>query len=260
MNTTKNLKLLSLMSFSFMLIMNAAANIIPFNNMTTKAVSDYYQNLFTPSAFTFSIWSIIYFSLIISIILNLKSTTNEPSDRKINQLFVISSVLNGFWMLAWHYFQIEIALLIMLGLFITLALINRITHKSMIENKNHLLRKIAFSLYFGWITIALVANSAALLSHYQFNLFNLSEPVWMVITLIIVTFISLYTIYKMKDQVYGAVVIWSLIGILTNHTSVTGYNNQYPIIIYTLIISLTFIGILELYLVKDSIQKRKPKL
>ena len=47
------------------IIVNALANILPINNRLTAEISDSLPNLFVPSGFTFSIWGIIYFLLIL---------------------------------------------------------------------------------------------------------------------------------------------------------------------------------------------------
>jgi hypothetical protein len=57
------LKILNTIAFIIMIAVNMFANILPFNNISTAAVSDLYPNLFTPAAYTFFIWSVIYFLL-----------------------------------------------------------------------------------------------------------------------------------------------------------------------------------------------------
>ena len=46
-----------------MITINALANILPINNMTTGDISDKYGNLFAPAGITFSIWGLIYLLL-----------------------------------------------------------------------------------------------------------------------------------------------------------------------------------------------------
>jgi hypothetical protein len=43
-------------SIILMIAVNALANILPINNITTGAVSDSYPVLFTPAGYVFSIW------------------------------------------------------------------------------------------------------------------------------------------------------------------------------------------------------------
>lgn len=49
------LKVLIVVSFLAMVVVNALANILPINGIDTGAVSDSYPNLFAPTGLTFSI-------------------------------------------------------------------------------------------------------------------------------------------------------------------------------------------------------------
>ena len=70
------------------------------NGLTQKQISDMYVTLITPSPTTFSIWSIIYSLLIISVIVMIVKR-NEPYYQKaieeITLLFRISCILNIAW-------------------------------------------------------------------------------------------------------------------------------------------------------------------
>jgi hypothetical protein len=49
---------------SFALAANAAANILPLNGRTTGEISDSLKALFVPAGYVFSIWSLIYAGLL----------------------------------------------------------------------------------------------------------------------------------------------------------------------------------------------------
>ncbi len=57
------LKILNTATFLMMLAVNALANSLPLNGLSTGAVANFYPNLFTPTAITFSIWGLIYLLL-----------------------------------------------------------------------------------------------------------------------------------------------------------------------------------------------------
>ncbi|MFT5873179.1 MAG: hypothetical protein ACI8WT_002121 [Clostridium sp.] len=59
----KILKTFNALSFILMVTVNALANILPINGITTGGVSDLYPNLFAPAGFTFAIWGLIYLLL-----------------------------------------------------------------------------------------------------------------------------------------------------------------------------------------------------
>lgn len=49
------LKLVVLVTFIVMVVVNALANILPINGVTSGGVSDFYANLFAPAGITFTI-------------------------------------------------------------------------------------------------------------------------------------------------------------------------------------------------------------
>ena len=115
------LKVLSLVGFIQMVLINSLANILPINNKKTGDISDQLQNLFTPEGSTFVIWGLIYFLLLIFIIRILI----RPLNKKVKQLiklFIINSILNSSWIFAWHYEYLLISLVVMLGILINLIL------------------------------------------------------------------------------------------------------------------------------------------
>ena len=98
------LKVLSLVGFVQMVLINSLANILPINNKTTGDISDQLQNLFTPEGSTFAIWGLIYFLLFIFIIRILI----RPLNKKVRELiklfiskflclFIINSYQNVCW-------------------------------------------------------------------------------------------------------------------------------------------------------------------
>ncbi len=108
---TTDLKLkqgLNIIGLIIMITVNALANILPINDIPTGDVSDKYENIFTPAGFTFSIWGVIYLSLIILIVyltvgLIRKKTRSINYIKDMGYFFFISSILNSIWIFLWHY-------------------------------------------------------------------------------------------------------------------------------------------------------------
>ena len=83
---------------------------------------------------------------------------------------------------------------------------------------------LPFSVYLGWITVATIANSTALLVHWGLSGFWLGEINWTTIMISIATLIGLFFLWKKHDVPYSLVLIWALIGIIiarSNGTIVT---------------------------------------
>lgn len=120
-NNVLVLAVLNLTGFVGTVVVNALANILPINNITTGEVSDIYQNLFTPAGLTFSIWGLIYVLLgIFAVYQILPSTRRDPQKaefiRSIGPWFFISSLANIGWIFAWHHQNIGLSLILMLVL------------------------------------------------------------------------------------------------------------------------------------------------
>ncbi len=228
-----------LMSFLFivMISLNALANILPINNIGTGEISDMYANLFAPIGFTFSIWGVIYFLLFAYLLYYLISPKRDIFGR-VNKYFAINMLANSLWILAWHYDYISISLFLMIVILITLIKIADILRKEKLNFKDKLLIKFGFSLYFGWITVATVANVTVLLVANNFSGLGLSEALWTIIVLIIALAIGLIRGFYDKNVAYLLVFLWAYIGILAKHK----FNNLgYAEINTTLILSLLII-------------------
>lgn len=247
------LRLIVAISFVIMIAVNALANIIPINGLNTGQVSDFYENLFAPAGITFSIWGVIYLLLLLYTIYQFGffqedvDSYKEELFKKIGIYFSISSILNSIWILAWHYRMIEISLVIIILMLICLIIINEKTKKATLSLKDRIFIKIPFSIYFGWLTIATIANVTTLLVKVGWNGFGIPEQIWTIAVLIVGLLIGVGTMVKNKDFFYGLVIIWAYIGIYIKHTSATGYNSQYGSIIGALIPSLVILVLSEIY-------------
>ncbi len=118
--------ILNVAGFIATLLINALANILPFNGRTTGEISDSYPNLFVPANITFSIWSVIYALLAAFIVYSIFASARKKPDRSkdfiatIGPWFFVSSIFNVLWIIAWHAEIIPLTLLLMLFFFATL--------------------------------------------------------------------------------------------------------------------------------------------
>ena len=238
---SKTIKILATITYLAVLLTNYLANALPINNVTTGQVSNNYANLFAPASITFSIWAIIYLFLGAYILYQFQifgKKTKEKTIQKIGSYFIITSIANILWILTWHYDYILISVILMLTILISLIKIANTLRKEKLNKKEYVLIKLPFSIYFGWITIATIANITTYLVSINWNGFGITETIWTIIILIIGTIIGILTTTKNKDSAYLAVFIWAYTGIILKHTSSTGFNNQHPEIITTALISI----------------------
>jgi translocator protein len=200
-------------SLGMTLTLNALATLLPINNLSTGEISDMFPVRFTPAGYVFSIWSVIYLGLIIYAIYQaLPAQRNNPRLQSVAWPFVLSNIANSLWILAWHYLQITLSLMIMLLLFATLLHIYHHlgTGRFAVERKEALAVRVPFSIYLGWITVATVANTTITL----YNLgWQQGAAFWASVAIIVGLVVGLMVLRRRQDIAYTAVLVWAFIGI-----------------------------------------------
>lgn len=251
---TALVKVIVVVTFLTMLIVNVLANILPINEVTTGQVSDSFPNLFAPAGLTFSIWGLIYLLLAgytlyhIGLFQGNTKIFKIKLFNKIGILFSVSSIANAAWIFSWHYYKIPLSMLLIVVILICLVLINKLTTKKRFSAKEYFFIRLPFSVYFGWITIATIANATVLLVSIGWEGFGLSEVTWTVMVLVVGLTIATVTMIKNRDVAYGLVIIWAYAGILLRHVSSEGFGTQYPAVIATAIISIVLLLFAEAYM------------
>ena len=101
----------------------------------------------------------------------------------------------------------------------------------------------SFNIYFGWITVATVANFTGLLVSYNWGGFGISHEVWTSVIILVATAIVSFTFIKNKAIWYLLPIIWAFYGIFFKHTSAI-LENYYPLVVYTLLFGMSVLSIL----------------
>lgn len=242
MRTSLGPRLLALLSFALMLVMNVLATTLPLNGRQTNEISDTYDTLFAPIGFTFAIWGVIY--LLLGVYTVVQLIADNEVIRTITPWYIASSLLNGLWIVAWHYEQLWLAALIIVGLLWTLIRINKVTTRERTTAGSTFAIRIPFAVYFGWVTVATVANLSAWL--VQLGLgegFWLSAETWTIVILVIATLIGATTALVNSSPAYALVFVWAFWGILSRHLAPDEWNQQYPGIILAAQILLPVLGL-----------------
>lgn len=197
---------------------NALAVILPINGKTTKFLSDSLPNLFVPAGLTFSVWGIIYLLLIAYGLYQMAAALRKETPdfiRKIGWLFILASAENCAWIIAWHYQNVLLSLLIMIALFVTLLVIYlrlRIP-RIPISKRERWFVQLPFSVYTGWITVATIANVTAWLVKINWNGFGITPVFWTILVIGVATAITVYMVIYKKDIAYSLVILWAFLGI-----------------------------------------------
>jgi len=214
---------LNFLGLLLVVIVNALANILPLNGQTTGEISNRLNVLFTPAGYVFSIWGLIYLLLFIWVLRQLpKNRRNLPLYQSTCGLFLLTCMLNILWIFLWHYEYFFYTVLVMIAFLITLIFL----YKKVKSFHPPKIDVIPITIYLGWVSVALIANSSYYLVYIQWNGWGISQIVWTVIMLWIAALLAGIFHMKEKDPYYVLVFIWALIGI--------GVKNQdsYPSVSY----------------------------
>lgn len=239
------IKVLVTVTYLAMIAVNYLANALPLNGRRTGDVSNAYPSLFTPAGVTFSIWGVIYLLLGAHVLyqLGLFRTGPESAEQtallnRVGVLFAVSSLANIAWVFAWHYGLIPLSAVLIVVILICLALIVTTVRGAHLTGRQRWLIGVPFSVYFGWTTVAVVANMTVLLVSRNWDGFGLAESTWAVIIVLVAMVIGTVTMVRNRDVAYGLVLIWAFAGILLRQTSAAGFGGRYPGIIAAVIASL----------------------
>lgn len=210
------------------LVINTLGALGLINGLSQKEISDRYITLITPSPSTFSIWSVIYTLLILSVVvmaIKKKDTYYQKAMDEITLLFRISCVLNVFWIVAFSFVQIELSVLF---IFVFVLVLARICQKlARIQTGKRFLLPLTFGLYTGWLFIATVVNIAAALVKSNWNGFGLSQEIWAVATLGVSVVLVYFVLQSIKNVVFPLPVAWAYLGIYQFLIAPNGFNGQF---------------------------------
>lgn len=235
------LKIAVAASLAGTILINYLAQMKPFNGMTPGEVSDSLPNLFVPAGLAFSIWGVIYLMLSVFAVFQFGFSSQTPIESLLSTvrlMFIINMVSNMAWIFAWHYRHFALSLLLMGVNLVTLILINLEMDRFTLTGLENIVFRIPFRLYFGWVTVAAVANVTALLVDKNWNRLGQTEQAWTNIILVVAALIGTVTMLVRSDIAYGLVLIWAYLGILIKHQSPQGFAKKYPLVISTVIACL----------------------
>lgn len=262
MKVSKNVRFSSLgalVCFLAMVVVNFLANALPLNGVTTGAVSDSYGNLFAPTGLTFAIWGAIYLLLAGYTIYQLKASRDYHLSNlvtNLNNYYIVSSIANTIWIFAWHYKIIWLTLVLMAVLLISLIRIALLLKDERFDMKNNILIRIPFFVYFGWITVATIANVTVFLVSLGYQGYPLAPDLMTSAILVVGAVIGFIATLTYRSVSYNLVLVWAYIGIVIRHLGSSGFAGQYPIVLGSLALSLVIILVGLVLSVRDMASRK----
>ncbi len=193
------------------------------NNTTIGELSDKYDNLFTPAGYAFSIWGLIFLSLVAYVVFqwNLIFFKNQRTDiiEKTGYWFALANLGNTAWVVAFTYGYIGVSVGIMI--IILISLLKIIWNTGMSKSKVSLSIKIflwgPISIYAGWITVATIANVSAFLISIGIETSAFTQIIWTMIVITVALFLNLFILGLRRTIAFCCVAIWALIAIYVRH-------------------------------------------
>lgn len=205
------------------LVVNTLGAVGVINGLTQKQISDMYPTLITPSPATFSIWSVIYTLLLISMIVMIVKKDDpyfQTAIDRITILFRISCFLNIAWIVSFSFVLVELSVLFILAFVIVLAMIVR--KLLQIQQGKRWLLPLSFGLYTGWLVIATVVNISAALVKLKWDGFGIAGETWAAIILIVAVLLVIAILLKLQNAAFPLPVAWAYFGIYQNLHAVGG--------------------------------------
>jgi len=213
------LKWLNIVAFVAVVIVNSlAGSTTLIGGQDTASVSDKYFTLITPAGYTFAIWGIIYFLLGVFVVFQALPSDQGKTAEKVGWFFILGAILNIAWLFLWQYEYLTLSVVLMFLLFASLLMVYlRLgIGKTNATLREKLTTHIPFSVYFGWITIASIANVAAALVSVGWDSFGIAAETWGILVIIVALLITSLVVLTRTDFAYGLVIIWALVGISAN--------------------------------------------
>ncbi len=137
----------------------------------------------------------------------------------------------------------------MVVLLVCLIYIVHIISKEDLSLRDKIFIRLPFSVYFGWISVATIANVTVLLVRWNWDGFGISEAIWAAIIVAVGLIIGAVTAVENRDIAYALVFLWAYAGILIKHTSAGGFSGQYTEVVITVIACIVLLVTALIYII-----------
>ncbi len=227
----RTLQIANIVSLVTAVAVNYAVGTSAFNNPSIGEISDKYENILTPAGYAFGIWGLIYISLAVFAVFQAKGMFKKDNSSdfvlKIGWWFVVSNLANAGWIFAFSSDQIGLSVVLILLLLFCLI---KITVNLNMEKWDAPVRKIVLvwwpiSIYFGWVTVATVANTSLYLTKLGWDGSPLTAQAWAIIMILVVGGILFVMIQKRNMREYAIAGVWGIIALAVqnweNYSSVS---------------------------------------
>ncbi|MET4108892.1 hypothetical protein [Hymenobacter sp. UYP22] len=193
--------------------LNYVSQRFPFNGQTNAQVSYKYPTPLTPAGYAFSIWGVIFLSLLVYAVWQLlPAQRRNPLPDAVARPLVLVNALTGLWLVVFAYELLPASLVVMLGILAGLAVVYGRVRQFAARGEAPAWVNIPFGLYLGWISVALTVNATVALG----TRWQVSEAKGIEIAIVLVGIVAglaLNVTKRFRELAYPAAVTWGLVGI-----------------------------------------------
>ncbi|MEQ9186244.1 MAG: tryptophan-rich sensory protein [Cryomorphaceae bacterium] len=216
------------------------------NGNTVGSLSTKYDTLFTPAGYAFSIWGLIFFLLLVHAYYQIKAVFIS---KKYNDFVVtlgpwlaLANLANIAWLYAWlmEYTGLSVFLMLIILGALTTAVIRLNLQRW--DAPFVVIRNIwwPITVYYGWITVATIANISAYLVKTGWNE-TVDEVQWSVIMVVAAAVLNLAILFLRSMREFALVGLWAIGAICIRHwgeqTSI-----QWTALMSAMVLALAIVG------------------
>ncbi len=250
MKKIKTLAFFNLLALIFHIIFSYITQLKLNNNPDIGQISDKYDSVFTPAGITFAIWGVIYAALLVFCIYHLvmafSRRLNHPANNDISRMgiwFILNNLAAVAWIYVWTNELITVSLGLIILQLLTLIFINlRLgIHDPHKDLASKVFTQFPLSIYFGWLTIATIANASIYLLDLGWDGFGYNPVYWTRIMIGVAVFLTSIVVFTRRNVFFGLVIIWALYGIILKRQTENAY--LYTGVIRTALTGAGIVGI-----------------
>ncbi|GAB2789880.1 hypothetical protein HNQ93_003265 [Hymenobacter luteus] len=193
--------------------LNYVSQRYPFNGQTNAQVSAKYPTVLTPAGYAFSIWGLIFLSLLFYAVWQLlPAQRRNPLPDAVARPLVFANLLTGLWLVVFAYELLVPSAVVMLLILASLAVVYGRARHFVGRQEAPWYSSVPFGLYLGWISVATVVNTTLTLgTQWQPGP---EESIEIAIVLVGITAgLALNVTRRFRELAYPAAVAWGLAGI-----------------------------------------------
>lgn len=195
-------------------------------------ITYHYESLFMPARYAFYIWFAIYLGILVySIVQLLPSRRNMKFYDEMAFSVVAFNILTVARVTSHVTMQVGFSSFILVCMLIAAVIAFTKAKKGVLNEGAKQVILAPFALLLGWLSVAMVANMSLWLETLQWNGLGITEPVWVVLMIVILSLLSLAFAYREGSFIFPTTVAWGIFALYVRHTP------NYPVICTTAIVA-----------------------